>query len=109
MSDLIIHGESEQLEQLLRDLEREVGAEANPYPITSGESGEPREPVLIALIVALSPVVVKVIKRYMQHVETMDKQETERLKVKQDHQLQLAILHKDDSEEPVAIDDLPAT
>lgn len=63
MKDLIIRGDAAKLEALLREVEATVGREARVQPMTSAQAGEMREPVLIALIVALAgpPVVGAVV------------------------------------------------
>lgn len=94
--DLVIRGTAEDLEELRRLIETDVGAKARLHPVTSAQSGELREPVLIALIVALGgPAVTHAIagalKQYLQHKETMAGHANERLGLENEFHLQLAI------------------
>jgi hypothetical protein len=76
MVELKIEAKPESLEELRQMLESELGDGVNVQEISSSATTELREPLLIALIVAMGgPVVVKqaagVIKRWMQHQETL--------------------------------------
>ena len=75
--DLIIEGNPAELEWLRREIEDELGAEADLEAQTSSTDPDTlNEPLIIALIVALGgPVVVRkvadVLKRRYQHKETI--------------------------------------
>jgi len=111
--DLIIEGSPETLEQLRRLLERELGTDAAVQPVTSSQSGQLREPVLIALIVALGgPVLARevaaTIRRFMEHRETMAEAENARAASERDHEFRMALLSADEHERPVTLDELDA-
>jgi len=114
MADLIIRGESDVLEELLRAIESEVGPQARPETFTSAKDGELREPVTIALIVALggpalTHAIAGVLKRFMQHREIMDKQANERLAGERAYQLELTRRGSDGHERPVTVAELEGT
>lgn len=67
-------------------LEDELGEQADVQPLSSTAPGELREPLLIALVVALGgPVIVKsvaaVVSRWMEHREKMKDKELANLKL----------------------------
>ncbi|GAA1589188.1 hypothetical protein GCM10009789_48550 [Kribbella sancticallisti] len=71
MSDLILEGDPELLEELRKQIEADLGAEARLEPVTSTAAGEFREPLLIGLILALGgPAVVKGIVAIVDRVLT---------------------------------------
>ena len=99
MPDLIIRGDADNLEELRRAIEAEIGPDARPFPYASAEDGQLREPILIALIVALGgPALTKaiagVVTRYLEHKEIM---------------LKLALQDGSGNEKPVTLADLGAT
>lgn len=80
--DLIIEGHPAELEWLRREIEAELGAEADVEAETASNPIELSEPLIISLIVALGgPVVVRkiadVLKRRYAHVEKMAEIEKE--------------------------------
>lgn len=111
--DLVIEGSPEDLEELRELLEKQFGADAAVQPVTSAESGELREPVITALIVALGgPVVTQavasVIRRYMQHKERMRELGNEQRQAELDHEFRMALVGRDDAERPVTLEELEA-
>jgi len=78
MSDVQIRveGTPEDLEQLRRDLQDAMAGEARIQPVSSSAPGELREPVLVALVIALAPVAIdnlrRTIERYLEHRETIE-------------------------------------
>jgi len=72
--DLIIEGQPAELEWLRKEIDRELGPQAQLEAVPSQDSEEMNEPLLVALIVALGgPVIVESIKeileRRYQHLE----------------------------------------
>ena len=97
MTDLIIEGDPELLEELRREIEATLGAQAQLEPITSTAVGEFREPIIIGLIVALGgPAIitgiVDIVDRVLTHRERMA-------------ELRLKVL-EDDEETVVTLDDV---
>ena len=112
--DLVLEGSPDDLEELRELLEQEFGPDAAVQPITSSEAGQLREPILIALIVALGgPVVTselaKVIRRFLEHRETMTDLGNDLKKAEMDHQFRLALVGSDDKERPVTLEELEMT
>jgi hypothetical protein len=124
MTDLIIRAAPAELEELRRLIELEVGRPAKLQPVTDTQSGQMREPILIALIVALggpalTTAIAGVIKRHLQHKEQMQnlenkhaeriqELENERRRNDQSHQFRMSVIadDEDDEERPVTLDDL---
>jgi hypothetical protein len=76
MPDLIIRADPEDLAELFKAIDEEVGPDARLFPVTEAEPVQLREPFTIALIVALGgPTIIKsitgVINRYFEHKEKM--------------------------------------
>jgi hypothetical protein len=74
--DLIIEGHPTELEWLRREIDRELGADAQLEAVPAQGADELSEPIIISLIVALGgPVIVRsvrdIIKRRYQHKEEM--------------------------------------
>ena len=99
MTDLIVEGDPDLLEELRREIETSLGAKARLEPVTSTAAGEFREPLLVGLIVGLGgPAVVKGI------VEIIDRVFTHRERM---GELRLKVL-EDDKEWPVTLQDVQA-
>jgi hypothetical protein len=84
---------------------------ARPYPVTSAQAGELREPILIGLIIAFGgPVLTKaiadVIKRFIEHKETMAKRANEKQAIENDFRLKLALVSKGGIEKPITLAEL---
>jgi len=109
--DLVVEGSPEDLEQLRELLEQEFGANAAVQPVTSSEAGQLREPILIALVIALGgPVITreiaKVIRRFMEHREAMKGLDQDLRRAEMDHEFRMALVGADDEERPVTLDEL---
>lgn len=114
MTDLIIRWNPDDLEALRQDIEKEIGRAARLEAVTNAQAGELREPVLIALIVALGgPVITKaitdIIKRHMEHVERMSELANERIAAKHKHDLAMAVIDHEDVEHPITLNELLET
>ncbi|MGB6004807.1 MAG: hypothetical protein WBG36_09360 [Ornithinimicrobium sp.] len=112
--DLIIEGPPEELEALRKLLETEFGPDAAVQQITSSQSGQLREPLTIALIVALGgPVltttVAGVIRRYMTHRERMKELDGKQREAEMRHEIRLALVGPDDHEQPVTLEALESS
>jgi hypothetical protein len=86
MAELEIEAPPEQLEELRQQLIGELGSDLDIQEVSSIGAGELREPVLVAIIVALGgPAVVKgvvtVVERWMKHNEEMRKLEIAKLRL----------------------------
>jgi Effector Associated Constant Component 1 len=84
--ELQIEASADDLRDLRRMLEDELGDKADVLPLSSIAPGELREPLLIGLVVALGgPLVVEsaatIISRWMEHRENMKDKELARLKL----------------------------
>jgi hypothetical protein len=109
----VIRADAADLEELRRLVEAEIGPEARLFPVTSAAGGELREPILIGLIVALGgPAITKaiagVIKRYLEHKETMAKLDNERHASDNGFRLRLALQNAAGDERPVTLPELAA-
>jgi hypothetical protein len=72
--DLIIEGQPAELEWLRKEIDRDLGTEAQLEAVPSQDSEELNEPLLVAVIVALGgPAIVRsvkgVLERRYQHLE----------------------------------------
>ena len=110
MTDLIIRAAPADLEELRRQIELEMGREARLQPVTDTQAGQLREPILIALIVALgggaaTKAVADVIKRFLKHGERMQELTDQRRAGDQDHQFRMSFLDGD-TERPATLDAL---
>jgi hypothetical protein len=111
VTDLIIRASAADLEELRRRIELEVGRDARLEPVTGAQAGQLREPILIALIVALggeqlTRAVAEVIKRYLDHKERMQQLADDRAAKDADRQVTLALLGADDTEQPTTVAEL---
>ena len=110
--DLVVEGHPAELEWLRREIEKELGAEAQLEAIPSRDSEELREPFIIALIVSLGgPALVgglvQVLKRRYAHKEEMERINTELRVAEMNHEyklteLRLKVMKDDDHEEPIS-------
>jgi hypothetical protein len=76
--DLIIEGHPTELEWLRREIEKELGPDAELEAVPAQDADELREPIIISLIVALGgPVIVEavsgILQRRYQHKEEMQR------------------------------------
>ena len=120
--DLLIQGDPAVLEILRRKLDGKLGPDAQLEPVTELAPGERREPVVIALIVALGgpalvSEIVDIVRRVLdQRDEKLQAElvaEQQRLdheyrmrELEMCHGLALRIVSDDDSETEVALDEL---
>lgn len=114
--DLIIEGHPAELEWLRREIERELGAEAQLEAVPSQDSEELREPIIISLIVALGgPTVVKairdIIKRRYQHKDEVKRLDVQLRESEMKHEyemteLRLRLAGEDGNERDINEDDL---
>lgn len=80
--DLIIEGDPAELEWLRRQIESDIGPEAEVERVPDREGEELREPLTIALIISLGgpklvEAVASVLKRRYQHQEEIERIRTE--------------------------------
>jgi hypothetical protein len=92
--DVVVEGHPAELEWLRREIERELGAEAQLEAIPSLDAEELREPLIIALIVslggpALVSGLVQVLKCRYAHKEEMERISAELRMAEMDHQYRL--------------------
>jgi hypothetical protein len=113
--DLIIEGHPAELEWLRRQIEAEVGRDAQLEAVPSQESDKLSEPIIISLIVALGgPVVVTsvagIIKRRYQHKEEMRKLDVQLRESEMQHEFEMTELklkvRDGDQEREIVEDDL---
>jgi len=95
--DLIIQGQPAELEWLRKEIDRELGPQAQLEAVPSQDSEEMNEPLLVALIVALGgPVIVESIKgileRRYQHLEEIRHLDLQQRESEMRHQYEMTEL-----------------
>jgi len=95
--DLIIEGQPAELEWLRKEIDRELGPQAQLEAVPSQDSEEMNEPLLVALIVALGgPVIVESIKgileRRYQHLEEIRRLDLQQRDSEMRHQYEMTKL-----------------
>ncbi|HVD40596.1 MAG TPA: hypothetical protein VNC16_06280 [Solirubrobacterales bacterium] len=114
--DLIIEGQPEELEWLRREIEQALGGEAQLEAVADEDDEEMKEPLLIALIVALGgPKIVEgvkeIVERRYEHKEEMRRLEVQLHEGEMSHEYKLAkldfqLVSEDGSKRPIAEEDL---
>ena len=114
--DLIIDGHPAELEWLRREIDRELGPDAQLEAVPSQDADELREPIIISIIVALGgPTVVTairdILKRRYEHKEELRRLDTDLRRSEMEHEyaiteLRLRIKSQDGEERTVSEEDL---
>lgn len=116
--DLIIEGHPSELEWLRREIDRELGTDANLEAVPSQASDELREPIIISLIVslggpALVTGLVQILKRRYEHREAMRSMEVDLRRTELAHEyamteLRLRVVDDDGKEREIPESELEA-
>ena len=109
--DLIIEGHPAELEWLRRQIDEQVGPEANLEAVPSQDSEHLSEPIIVTLIVTLAPLVVEIIKRRYEHKEEMRRLDVQLRESEMQHEyemteLKLRVAEEGKEARPISEDEL---
>jgi len=114
--DLIIEGQPAELEWLRTEIERTLGSEAGLEAVPAQDGDEMKEPLLIAVIVALGgPEIVRavteIVARRYEHAEEMQRLDLGLRESEMHHEyklaeLELRLVAEDGSKRPIVEADL---